>query len=245
MHEAQDAQQGPPDQEEDSPEPTVQVYQAALLVGTHRLTSQGLTIGKARENDIVIAAPQVSRVHARITGEAGTWLLEDLASTNGTFVYAQDRLVYSSQFHPGPWVLQDQQEIRLGPYPSMWRLIFTDPTTTDKSLPVHIDEQRRQVWIRSTPVQLPRDHYVVLLALYQHAPSPCSYEALCAAINQARQARKRPTYAELAASDIESLHHLIHRLRTRIEVDPKHPRLILQVPHLGYHLHNAADPGTD
>jgi hypothetical protein len=211
-------------------------------VGTYRLTGQGLTIGKAPGNTIVLPGAQISRVHARISGEEGAWLLEDQASTNGTFVFADEQLLYSSQLHPDPWVLRDQQEIRLGPHPGEWHLIFSDPTATDKSPPVYVDAALHQVWIRSTPVQLPRDHYAVLLSLYQHAPSPCTYEALCALLDQERRARRRPTLVELAASDVASLHHLIHRLRARIEVDPKHPRLILQVPHVGYRLHNEADP---
>ncbi len=231
-----------PDAEELPAEAVIQVYQGALLVGTYRLTSQGLTLGKAPSNDIVLPGPQVSRVHARIGGEEGAWLLEDQGSPNGTFVYTSEQPVYSSQLHPGPWVLRDQQESRLGPYPGEWRLVFSDPTTTDKSAPVYIDEQRRQVWVRNAPVHLPRDHYVVLLALYQQAPYPCTNEVLCDVINQDRQTRKRPTYAELVASDKESLHHLIHRLRTRVEIDPKHPRLILQIPHVGYRLHNEVDP---
>lgn len=220
--------------------PTVQVYQGLLLVGAYPLTSQGLTIGKARENDIVIPTAQISRSHARIIGEESAWFLEDQASTNGTFVYAGERLVYSSTVHPGPWRLGDQQVIRFGPAADGWRLVFCDPTTTDKPPPVHVDEQRRQVWIRNHPIQLPRDHYTLLLTLYQQAPYPCSYEALCAAINQDRQARKRPTYTELAAADVASLHHLVHRLRARIELDPKQPQLIIHQSHFGYRLQNQA-----
>jgi pSer/pThr/pTyr-binding forkhead associated (FHA) protein len=242
MHSAPEGGQEAQEDGELLAEAAIHVYQGVGLVGTYRLTSQGLTIGKAPGNAIVLAGAQISRVHARISGEEGAWLLEDQASTNGTFVYADEQLVYSSQLHPGPWVLRDQQEIRLGPHPGAWRLIFSDPTATDKSPPVYVDAERRQVWIRSIPVQLPRDHYVVLLTLYQHAPTPCTYEALCAAIDQERRGRKRPTYAELVASDVESLHHLVHRLRARIEVDPKYPRLILQVPHVGYRLYNEADP---
>lgn len=245
MHGVQDAAQGAAEHGRHSAEPTVQLYQGTRLVRTYQLTSDGLAMGKAPSNDIIIPGAQVSRVHARILGEEGAWLLEDQASTNGTFVFADEQLVYSSQLHPGPWVLRDQQEIRLGPHPGEWRLVFSDPTTTDKSPPVYINAAHREVWIRSCQVHLPRDHYVVLLALYQQAPAPCTYETLCVAINQERQARKRPTYAELIASDVESLHHLIHRLRTRIEVDPRHPRLILQVPHVGYRLHNEADLRAD
>ncbi|MDR2775049.1 MAG: FHA domain-containing protein [Tannerella sp.] len=44
-------------------------------------------IGKAADNDFVINDPQVSRYHAQLTqDEKGHLLLEDLGSTNGTFV---------------------------------------------------------------------------------------------------------------------------------------------------------------
>jgi hypothetical protein len=44
-------------------------------------------IGKAADNDFVVNDPQVSRYHAQLTqDENGRLLLEDLGSTNGTFV---------------------------------------------------------------------------------------------------------------------------------------------------------------
>lgn len=45
-----------------------------------------LTIGRAKENDVVLSDPRVSRRHARIEAGAGTATLVDLGSTNGTFV---------------------------------------------------------------------------------------------------------------------------------------------------------------
>jgi Protein of unknown function (DUF3662)/FHA domain len=45
-----------------------------------------LTIGRAKENDVVLSDPRVSRRHARIEAGAGTPTLVDLGSTNGTFV---------------------------------------------------------------------------------------------------------------------------------------------------------------
>ena len=46
-----------------------------------------ITIGKANDNDYVADDSQVSRHHARLVSEPdGNWLLEDLESTNGTFV---------------------------------------------------------------------------------------------------------------------------------------------------------------
>lgn len=45
-----------------------------------------LTLGRAPGNDIVINDPQVSRQHARITRQGELMVIEDLGSTNGTFV---------------------------------------------------------------------------------------------------------------------------------------------------------------
>lgn len=47
------------------------------------------TIGRKPDNDIVIDNPAVSGHHARIVKQAGTYLLEDLNSTNGTFLREQ------------------------------------------------------------------------------------------------------------------------------------------------------------
>ena len=46
-----------------------------------------IRIGKASDNDFVVNDPHVSRYHAKLVREeGGYWLLEDLGSTNGTFV---------------------------------------------------------------------------------------------------------------------------------------------------------------
>jgi len=217
-------------------EPEVRLWQAGALTHTYPLLAQGLTIGKAATNDVVMEGEYVSRTHARIAGQPGRWLLEDVGSTNGTFVYQDGQLVYSSVIDSAPWLLQDRQEIRLGHPSSAWRLIFCDPTTTAKAPPVAIDEKQRCVWIRGRQVKLPRDHYTALLLLYQEAPHPCSYDALRAAVEGDRQGRERV----VSEMTLESLHQLIHRLRARIEVDPRHPALILQVPQFGYRLRNSA-----
>jgi ABC-type multidrug transport system ATPase subunit len=44
----------------------------------------GLAIGRAADNEIVIAEPTVSRYHARIAARAGRYYLADLGSANGT-----------------------------------------------------------------------------------------------------------------------------------------------------------------
>src|SRR5512137_1639879 len=43
-------------------------------------------IGREAGNDIVIEDPQVSRRHAQLTRQGNSYLIEDIGSTNGTYV---------------------------------------------------------------------------------------------------------------------------------------------------------------
>jgi hypothetical protein len=70
------------------------------------LDQERLTVGRDPSNDIVINDPQVSRQHARITQQPTATVIEDLGSTNGTFVNGM-RLV-------GPHVLANGDVIGLG-----------------------------------------------------------------------------------------------------------------------------------
>jgi len=53
---------------------------------TFELHKDVYTVGREAGNDIIINDPQVSRHHARLTLQGGAYVLEDLGSTNGTFV---------------------------------------------------------------------------------------------------------------------------------------------------------------
>lgn len=50
------------------------------------LEKDSTSLGRDPGSDIVIDDPQVSRQHARITRQGGLMVVEDLGSTNGTFV---------------------------------------------------------------------------------------------------------------------------------------------------------------
>ncbi len=50
------------------------------------LTSGSVVIGRDPSAGVRLADSSVSRLHARLTLEAGTWILEDLGSANGTWV---------------------------------------------------------------------------------------------------------------------------------------------------------------
>ena len=53
------------------------------IVREQPLNKPILTVGRLSSNDIPILADRVSRLHARIRWENGTWLIEDADSLNG------------------------------------------------------------------------------------------------------------------------------------------------------------------
>jgi pSer/pThr/pTyr-binding forkhead associated (FHA) protein len=59
---------------------------AAVQGQSYPIGPEGLTMGREAGNDIVISSDQASRRHARILVMAGGHVLQDLESTNGTFV---------------------------------------------------------------------------------------------------------------------------------------------------------------
>src|SRR6188472_1146649 len=70
------------------------------------LAKDMMTIGRDVNNDLVINDSEVSRNHSRLTSHSGGYLIEDLASTNGTFVNGQ-RLI-------GPKLLNSSDVVGLG-----------------------------------------------------------------------------------------------------------------------------------
>jgi predicted component of type VI protein secretion system len=70
------------------------------------LTDRPITLGREAINDVVLGDPEISRRHARIFYQDGTYYLEDLGSTNGTFI--NGRRVHA----PSP--LQDEDMLEFG-----------------------------------------------------------------------------------------------------------------------------------
>ena len=89
-----------------SPQPTT------LLIHPHdgkprtvRLDAS-MVIGRAPEAELRLDDTFVSSQHARIFGRNGSWYVEDLGSTNGTFVNEQKLM--------GPAMVQPGDSIRIG-----------------------------------------------------------------------------------------------------------------------------------
>ncbi len=58
----------------------------AAIIKEFPMDKDSLTVGRKAENDIVIDNPAISGHHCRLTMQGGGYYIEDLESTNGTFV---------------------------------------------------------------------------------------------------------------------------------------------------------------
>jgi pSer/pThr/pTyr-binding forkhead associated (FHA) protein len=81
---------------------------ALLLLDGKRIVvgSTGATLGRSRQCDIVLDDPNVSRQHAEIRPRGGSWVLNDLGSTNGSTLNGR-RIDHAEVLKPG-------DEIKLG-----------------------------------------------------------------------------------------------------------------------------------
>jgi predicted component of type VI protein secretion system len=90
---------------------------------TFSLEGDQITIGRDSSNGVAINDAEVSRRHARLNFQGGKYVLEDLGSTNGTFVNGQ-RLA-------GPVVLKPGDVVSLGEQiVLMYEAINVDPGAT-------------------------------------------------------------------------------------------------------------------
>jgi len=88
---------------------TSQNFQLVMQKGPNpgkvfELAQEEITIGRDISNRLVINDPEVSRRHARLSLQAGGYVIEDLGSTNGTFVEGQ-RLMGPHLLRPGQTVM--------------------------------------------------------------------------------------------------------------------------------------------
>jgi pSer/pThr/pTyr-binding forkhead associated (FHA) protein len=83
---------------------------------SYPLTKDAYTLGRHRNNDIVISDPKVSSFHARIDRSSEGFVLVDLKSRNGSFV--NGRKIESG-------VLKTGDEVRLGTARLVYRVDYT------------------------------------------------------------------------------------------------------------------------
>jgi hypothetical protein len=81
----------------------------ALLALDWDGSGEELVIGRNPSCDIVLPGPEVSRIHARLSFRDGSWILQDLGSTNGTIVNGAQ--VGRCRLHPGDRVLIGAEQL--------------------------------------------------------------------------------------------------------------------------------------
>jgi hypothetical protein len=183
----------------------------------HLLTGETIRIGRAVENDVVITSKRVSREHARVRREGWRVMLEDLGSTNGTFL--NDERVLT------PVALHDEDRIEIGDV----ILTFHDPDITYRDTPfpeLEVDVAAGVVRVDRRVVQLSPKEFVLLAYLCEHSGHVCSKDDIGDAV--------WPEYRE-GVYDYQ-VENLVCRLRAKLELDPADPQLLLTVRGLGYKL---------
>lgn len=183
----------------------------------HRLLKNLVEIGRAADNDIVITSKRVSREHASICKEGRKWMLEDRNSANGTFLNG-DRILTSME-------LRDGDRISIGGI----ILTYHDPDTTFRDDPfpeLELDRAAGVVRLNRKLIMLSPKEYALLVYLDQHSGEVCSKDEISQAV--------WPEYQE-AVFDYQ-IENLVRRLRTKIEINPNNPQLLLTIRGLGYKL---------
>jgi pSer/pThr/pTyr-binding forkhead associated (FHA) protein len=122
----------------------------------------GLTIGRSPDNAVIIDNPAVSGHHARVYSESGAVILEDLNSTNGTYVNGQ---------HTPRRLLRSGDVVLIGKH----QLVF----------------EHTQEWAPAPPPQLPALGDTVYLDTQQHRALRAALEE-ARIDDQTRQAPKTP-----------------------------------------------------
>lgn len=148
--------------------------EAALLLwmdgeeikGRWPLSRPETTIGRWKDNDVIVDDRWVSRNHAHIRREVDKYIVEDLGSKNGTFVNAQ-RIT-------GPVVLSDGDVLQVTP---LIELTFVDygataPLPGEAQAPgLVLDLETRQVQVDGRLLSPPLSHaQFMFLALLAEEP---------------------------------------------------------------------------
>ena len=184
----------------------------------HRLTSLDATIGRAIECDVVVASKSVSREHTRIRRDGRRWFVDDLGSTNGTYLNGE-RVVASLP-------MMDGDSLKVGDV----EFSFHDPDTTTRENPIpdlEVDITSGVVRVNRKAVSLSPKEYALIAYLFERRGQVCSKDDIGHAV--------WPEYQAGGIFDYQ-IENLVRRLRTRIEVDPASPQLLFTVRGLGYKL---------
>ena len=174
-------------------------------------------IGRNESCDLIVSDPLVSRRHCQILWDGVYCTVEDLGSTNGTYVNGQPlTAVYA--LRPGD---------RLQVADVVFN--FADPQATligHKWPKLNIEPAAKQVSVNGEVIDLSAKEYALLLYLDEHSDRICSKEELSKAV--------WPEYkGDVFDYQVESL---IKRLRQKLEPETEEPHLVVTIRGRGYRL---------
>ena len=174
-------------------------------------------IGRHEACDLVVDDAQVSRRHCQISWDGVYCTLEDLGSTNGTFINGQP-LTAAYVLRPGDKVQVANVIFQ-----------FIDPQATlvgHKWPKLKIERATRRVTVNGDPIEISAQEYTLLLYLDEHADRICSLEEITNAV--------WPEYkGSVFDYQVESL---IKRLRQKLEPEAEEPHLVVTMRGRGYRL---------
>lgn len=189
---------------------------------SHELNEEITLIGRAVSCDIVITSKRVSREHTKIHCDGWRIFVEDMNSTNGTYLN-EERLTEPQQ-------LRDGDKIKVGD------VVFTfhdpDVTNQDAAVPLlEVDIPAGIVRVNRQPITLAPKEFDLLAYLYRNNGLVCSKDQIGAAV--------WPEYENGAVYDYQ-IENLVRRLRAKLEPESDDPQLIVTVRGRGYKLLHTA-----
>lgn len=172
--------------------------------------SEGDIVGRTSDQDITLAAPEISRRHARLTLRSGSWWLQDLDSKNGTFVNGAD-------VGTTPTCLADGDTIVFG---GALSVVFHDPAATPiaprigQLSGVWIDPETEAVWVDAVRIE-PALSTKQLMLLQMLASSEGEIVRRADIVAE--------VWADVAAAGVsdDAVGALIKRLRARLREGPR------------------------
>jgi pSer/pThr/pTyr-binding forkhead associated (FHA) protein len=143
------------------------------LGNEHPLENEITCLGRAVESDIVILSNRASREHAQIRREGRKIFLEDLESTNGTFLN-EERVTSSIS-------LRDGDQILVGDV----TFTFHDPDTTTRESPfpeLEINAEAGEVRLNRRLLTLSPKEFALASFLYNNRGKVCSKDEIGRAV---------------------------------------------------------------
>jgi len=120
------------------------VYQPGLAPQQLTLPAENITLGRASDCSIPIKDRFLSRRHAEILNERGTWYVRDCGSVNGTMLNGV-KLAETALLHPGDRITLGDSEVvfHSDETTSQFIAIDTDSHATNLAISVDDDEKER------------------------------------------------------------------------------------------------------